>query len=105
MAYSPPEQEEASPYWAERQRCTVLSERKFYHRVYQVEVLSEEELSPEMELDDIHHAITDGDCSGVVSITKDERFDARKMAQLLMKQGSDPGFFQLTEDGEDADDI
>lgn len=78
-------------------------ERVFHRTFYVIEVLSEDELHPDLGLDDIHHMITTGDCSGSFRRTASHSVSAPMMAQLLQKQGSDPGFFRLTESGEDAD--
>lgn len=78
------------------------SKRKFYRTVFTVEVLSEEE--PEaVDLDVLHEQITDGPWSGVVEKGATETVGGKAMAKLLIEQGSDPGFFNLTDDGEDAE--
>jgi len=78
--------------------------RMFYRTVIQVEVLSEEPFSFD-NLNSIHEAITDGDCSGLVTTVIDnENVDGPKMAKLLEEQGSDPSFFQLTNDGQDMEE-
>jgi hypothetical protein len=80
------------------------SKRKFYRSVIQVEVLSEEPVYFD-NLTDVHHAITNGACSGSVNdLIQNEVVDGPRMAALLMEQASDPGFFRLTEDGEEADE-
>lgn len=78
------------------------SKRKFYRTIFTVEVLSEEE--PEaIDLDVLHEQITDGPWSGKVEKGESKKVGGLAMAKLLENQGSDPGFFNLTEDGEDAD--
>jgi len=71
---------------------------KFYRTIVTVEVLSEQPLKVD-DLDDLHHAITTGDCSGKVDFGNSEEVDGPTMAKLLMAQGSDPEFFQLDEHG------
>lgn len=78
------------------------STRKFYRTVITVEVLSEEPLDPTVSLADVESAITDGDCSGDVKFTASETLTGPQTADALMKQGSDPEFFRLTENGEDV---
>jgi hypothetical protein len=39
-----------------------------------------------------------------VATTKEIKVDAKTMAKLLIKQGSDPEFFRLDEDGNDLED-
>jgi len=53
-------------------------------------------------LQDVHSAITDGDCSGRWHVTTTEEVDGVRMAQLLQEQASDPAFFELTADGEEV---
>ena len=82
------------------------SQRKFYRSVVQVEVLSEDPWSEEslVDLGELAYAITDGDCSGkaTVSVHNEEK-NGKEMAELLSAQASDPGFFMLTDDGEDSE--
>jgi hypothetical protein len=78
-----------------------------------IEVLSEEpfdraegedELDP-FGLNEISYAITQGHCSGTVKATvENEAKTGPEMAKLMEAQGSDPGFFELTDDGEDSED-
>jgi hypothetical protein len=80
--------------------------RTFYRTLVQVEVLSEEP----MEDTDVHDlamlncAITDGDCSGEVKIVSREEKSGKEMAELLMAQGSDPGFFNIDAEGNDTEE-
>ncbi len=78
----------------------MASKRKFYRTVFTVEVLSEEEPSP-LDLETLNYQITDGDWSGVVEKGQSLKIDGKQMAKLLIKQGSDPSFFNLTDTGED----
>lgn len=73
-------------------------ETTFWRTVVQVEVLSED--TPwDGELTNLAIDVIDGDCSGQMTIKKLEQVPAKKMAKLLMKQGSDPEFFRLNKDG------
>jgi hypothetical protein len=78
------------------------SQRKFYRTVIKVEVLSEEPVSFD-DLSDVVEAITTGDCSGDWKEELSQEVDGPTMARLLEAQGSDPDFFNLTEDGEDEE--
>lgn len=80
-----------------------LSTRQFHKSIIQVEVLSEEPLVYN-SLEDIHYAITEGDCSGMHTLVRSEILDGAAAAKALLAQGSDPGFFLLTENGEDAEE-
>jgi hypothetical protein len=81
------------------------AQRMFYRTVLKLEVLSQDPIAyDEMELADIVEAVTTGDCSGGVErVVLNEEVDGPTMARLLQAQGSDPGFFGLTEDGTGAD--
>lgn len=82
-----------------------MTTRKFYRSKIVVEVLSEEPMIPQLSLTEIDFEITNGDWSGQSEeIVLNEEVDGPTMAQLLKAQGSDPGFFHLTDDGEDTDD-
>jgi hypothetical protein len=82
------------------------SQRKFYRSVVTVEILSETPIPNDISLDDIYYEITEGDWSGVCDLeTLNEEIDGPTMAKLLLAQGSDPGFFQLTAEGEEDRDF
>lgn len=78
------------------------SERKFYRTVVQYEILSEEPVG-EVSLADIFAQCTEGAWSGHFLETKQEGLDGPTMAKHLQAQGSDPEFFNLTEDGADVE--
>lgn len=79
--------------------------RKFYKNIILVEVLSEDEpLDSNLGLKDIAHEITEGDCSGVVSWKDPILLTPQEAAKALEEQGSDPGFFNLTAEGAEADE-
>lgn len=70
-----------------------------FKTVFKIEVLSEEQLADGIDLEQIAYQITDGPCSGLVTIESCDEVSTVEMAQLLLAQGSDPGFFMLDEDG------
>lgn len=72
---------------------------KYYRTVYQVEVLSEDTPADNLNIEDLANAITDGDCSGGITVLSVEEKTGPEIAVLLLAQGSDPGFFQLDSDG------
>ena len=77
--------------------------RKFYKTVLQVEILSETPVNFD-NLADVAYAITEGDCCGTVKdILNNKEISAKKCAEQLFAFGSEPGFFQLDEDGNDLD--
>ena len=75
--------------------------RKFYKRVFQVEVLSEKPIPEEMNLDELHYQTHEGPWSGRVASGEQEELSGPQMAAALAKQHSSPGFFGLTDDGEE----
>jgi hypothetical protein len=81
-----------------------MSERKFYKTVFQLEVLSEEPLAPDIEMQDLVYEISDGGCSGDFMLTSTEELDGKACAAALRAQHSDPGFFCLDDDGNDTED-
>jgi hypothetical protein len=76
------------------------SKRKFWKTVVTVTILSETPFDYD-NLSDIQSQI-DGDCSGEFDTTSSEEIDAATCAALLIKQHSDPEFFNLDENGEDT---
>jgi len=79
--------------------------RKFYKNRIIVEVLSEDEpLDSNLDMTEVVHAYTEGDCSGQVTWEDPVLLTPAEAAKALEDQGSDPSFFQLTSDGKEADD-
>jgi hypothetical protein len=79
--------------------------RKFYKRVFHVEVLSEERIDPNLGLDEIMVLCNDGPCSGDIKFDEETEVEGPEMAKLLIAQRSDPSFFQLTDDGRDDNEM
>ena len=80
-----------------------MSNRKFHMTIIQVTVLSEYPYEGG-SLSQIDHDITEGDCSGAHEVISQLELTGKEMAEALMKQASDPGFFRLTPEGEDVTD-
>jgi hypothetical protein len=85
-------------------RTSNKSKRLFHKRVIRVTILSEEPLDDNMTLSDVEDAIITGDCSGEVNWGNDLVLDSKRTVRALKAQGSDPGFFQLNDDGSDVED-
>lgn len=81
-----------------------MTTRKFYRRIFHIEVLSEEHIPDDCDLDGIDANISAGPWSGKVTCDDEVEMDGAETAKRLIEQGSEPGFFDLTEDGEDAED-
>jgi len=85
---------------------TSAAARTFYRTLVQVEVLSEDPIPDDCTLKDLLEEIDIGDCSGRTEWLKsNEAVTGKRMAKLLQAQGSDPGFFRLTDKGADMDDV
>ena len=84
------------------------TDRKFYRVVFKTEVLIDEESlfndTPNWDLESIHYEITQGGCSGDTQIVESQEVSGPDMAKMLVKQGSDPEFFLLDEEGNEIDD-
>lgn len=63
----------------------------YYRTVIQVEVLSEGPYEY-TSLENLSYDVMDGDCSGDVKVVSSEKVGKKKMADLLLAQGSDPSF-------------
>lgn len=79
----------------------MASKRTFYRYVYRLEMLSEEP-RPALSLADIAYEIHDGGCVGSFAEEAVEEVNGYEMAQLLLEFGSEPGFFQLDEQGNEV---
>ena len=81
------------------------SKRKFYKTELKVIIVSEDPVPEDMSLSEIGHEGERGDY--VVNSNRiasgNEQIDAKQAARVLLDTGSEPEFFNLTEDGEDLD--
>ena len=72
------------------------------------EVFSEEDgiyITPDWDdLGALNYDITDGHCVGGFEITEEKELTGKEAADALIALGSDPGFFQLNDAGEDCED-
>jgi hypothetical protein len=80
-----------------------MTTRKFYKTIFKLEVLSEDPIPEDADLRNILKECTDGGYSGDVKRDKQFMLNGRMAARALENQHSDPGFFRLTKEGEDAD--
>lgn len=80
-----------------------MAKRKFYKTTIKVVVLSEGPLENIESLHDVAYSIDEGDCSGVWSVKKSEVITGKQAANALLKQGSDPEFFQIDKNGKNLD--
>jgi len=80
-----------------------MTKRKFYKTVFKLTVISETPVEDD-DLESLNFDITYGDCSGSVERTSDVEINGAQAARELLAQASDPGFFMLTDKGEDVDE-
>ncbi len=73
----------------------------FYETVYTIRVLSEEPIPETMEMEDVLEEADTGSYVAQVRTSEVRSIDGPECARLLVEYGSDPGFFSLTEDGND----
>jgi len=78
-----------------------MTNRKFYETKVVVTVLSEKPLDGDYDLEQLHYAIMEGECSGQIVQESTKELNGREAAEALQEQNSAPSFFGLTEDGED----
>ena len=85
----------------------VENEQRYFRTIIVIEVLSadpEGPPTPDMPLHSLATAIDSGPYSGALSAFQTMQVDRDTMAQLLLLQGSDPGFL-ITETEDDDDDL
>jgi len=80
-----------------------MTERKFYKTIIKVEVLSEEPIPDTLSLEEIAREAVNGDYSFTYDRKHEQLLNGVETARELQKQGSDPSFFNLTDDGEDVE--
>ena len=81
------------------------NKKKYYKTVIQIEILSEEPYEDGKSMDDIQYDITEGHCSGVLSmVEKNQELDGLEIVKALEAQGSDAEFFRLDQNGEELED-
>ena len=82
-----------------------MTNRKFYRSVITVEVLHEDPraLAGDITLADVHDIITTGGATGSWHVSGGPYvLSGKQMAKLLLREGSDPEFFELDGHGNDV---
>ncbi len=78
---------------------------KYFETVFEIRVLSDNgPLDGSLDLSAIAYAITDGDCVGQFSETDRRELTGAEAAQRLLDFGSEPEFFSLDDEGNNAED-
>jgi len=83
---------------------TKPAKRVFYKKTIMVEFLSETEFPDDINLANLVFEATDGDYSYAIVRETDSKMTGKKAARELLKQGSEPSFFHLNEDGTDINE-
>lgn len=80
-----------------------MTQRKFYKTLITIEVLSEDPIPDDMNIAQIAFEASDGDYSMSDGMRIETVLTGKAAADALQEQGSDPGFFKLTDDGNDVE--
>jgi hypothetical protein len=80
-----------------------MTNRKFYKTVAVLEFLSEEPIEPGTDWETIIYRARNGEIS--MRELKEEKtvLNGKEAAKALILQGSNPGLFRLTDNGEDSE--
>lgn len=81
-----------------------MAKKIIYKTVIMVEVLSEEPIDSSMSLDQIEEECNTGSFSGMHSIVVSNKpIKGLNAVKEMRKQGSDPDFFQMDENGNEIE--
>jgi hypothetical protein len=77
-----------------------MAAKKFYLNIITLKVLSEDEpLDGDLDVKEIAYEIDEGACVGNGLDFVHKELSGKETADLLREFGSEPGFFQLDDDG------
>ena len=79
-----------------------MTTRQFYKRTITLEILSEDKIQNGVSLQQILWEAVEGNYSMQTVDETNAILTGKEAAAGLFNQGSDPSFFQLTDDGNDA---
>jgi hypothetical protein len=82
----------------------MTDEPKYYRTKFTFFVLSEGSPVNDMDLADLARECDQGDCVGSTLHAEVEEITGREAAAALYEVGSEPGFFNLDDNGEPVDD-
>lgn len=80
-----------------------MTSRKFYRRLVTLEFISEEQHPGVWDIEDALWDAKNGDSSVQEISDTTEEVDGKRAAEILIEQGSDPGFFRLDDKGNDSE--
>lgn len=82
-----------------------MKKGKIYRSLFTVEVLSEEPIDCSTSLTDLLEECNNGDYSGMTNLVyANHEVTGKRAANLVIKQGSDPEFFMMDENGNELED-
>ncbi len=81
-----------------------MAKKTIYKTVIRLEILSEEPIPENMSIDDIQEECNTGSFSGIHDITvANKPIKGIAAVKEMRKQGSDPDFFQMDENGNEIE--
>ena len=81
-----------------------MTKRSFHKYTITYEVLTEMEIPDGLDnMSGIAYQCEEGDYVGTTKTWEHENIDGAEAAKALTAAGSEPGFFQLTDEGEDEE--
>ena len=80
------------------------NKKKYYKTIFTFVLLSEDPIPDGLSLSDLEYECDQGADVGFFDAQKDETLNGKQMADALAEAGSDTGFFNLTDEGEQAED-
>ena len=78
-----------------------MTEKKFIKQTITVTILTEGYIPEWDTLSDVDYLITDGEAVGDITIESNEKISEEEVKKLLIKFGSEPGYFGLEDDDEE----
>jgi hypothetical protein len=80
-----------------------ISDRQFFKKTMKLEFLSETPFPDNTSINSLCDEAINGDYSMNVTQDKETTINGKQAARALLNHGSEPSFFQLNEDGTDAE--
>jgi hypothetical protein len=77
---------------------------EFHRYTITMTILVDGDINSNLDPGDIWLEAMEGEYVGTWDISKDEILDSKEMADALYAAGSEPGFFQIDDDGFSTDD-
>lgn len=82
-----------------------MAKKTIYRNTFKVTILSDEMLTGDENLADLHQQMIYGDWSGVLEdIKRNEPLKGMQAVKAVQDQGSDPEFFRMDKQGNELED-